>query len=45
MDEAGVGNTLQFGLMFDQSDIPELLQRLNEIVDKFPINGIEDEKK
>jgi hypothetical protein len=45
MDEAGVGNTLRFGLTFDQSDIPELLQSLNEIVGKFPVIGIEEEKK
>ncbi|MDN5942717.1 MAG: hypothetical protein L0H94_12605 [Nitrospira sp.] len=45
MDEAGTGNTLCFELRFDQSDMPEILSGLAEIVDKFPVIGVEEKEK
>ena len=43
MDEAGIGNTLQFSLKFDQTDIPEILARLDEILGKFPVVGAQED--
>ena len=44
MDEAGIGNTLQFTLKFDQTDIPEVLQGLDAILQKFPVIGADENR-
>ena len=39
MDDAGVGNRLCFTLSFDQSHIPEILKRLDSVVDEYSVVG------
>ena len=38
-DKAGMGNRLRFLLYFDQTEIPEALNGLNEVVREFPVIG------
>jgi ribosome-associated toxin RatA of RatAB toxin-antitoxin module len=39
MDNAGVGNKLEFDIDFDQTHIPKLLNQLEKITTKFPVLG------
>lgn len=39
MDQAGIGNTLEFILHFDQSEIPGIVSGLETILQTFPIRG------
>lgn len=38
-DRAGIGNCLRFFLYFDQTEIPEVLNDLNQILKEFPVVG------
>ena len=39
MDDAGLGNKLEFEINFDQTVIPDLVRQLDEITWAFPISG------
>jgi hypothetical protein len=39
MDEVGIGNRLQFGLDFDQTDLPGIIKDLDGILRAFPVRG------
>ena len=39
MDDAGMGNKLDFEINFDQTIIPEMVRQLNNITKTFPISG------
>mgnify|MGYP003110328123 CR=1 FL=1 len=39
MDDAGMGNKLDFKISFDQTIIPELVNQLNDITKAYPISG------
>lgn len=39
MDEAGMGNKLDFAINFDQTIIPEMVRQLNDITKTYPISG------
>ena len=41
-DEAGVGNTLQFVLGCDQTEIPAMVRSLDLILEGFPVRGRPD---
>ena len=38
-DEAGIGNSLEFRLQFDQTEIPAILTQLEDIVTHYPVRG------
>lgn len=38
-DQPGTGNTLRFELTFDQSELPRVLEALDEVVGAFPVKG------
>ena len=38
-DEAGVGNSLNFTLLFDQTEIPAILTQLEDIASSYPVRG------
>jgi hypothetical protein len=38
-DQPGTGNTLGFELTFDQSELPRVLEALDEVVGAFPVKG------
>ena len=38
-DDAGMGNTLKFSLYFDQTQIPRILDGLNQTIERFPLIG------
>jgi hypothetical protein len=42
MDQAGVGNRLEFRLSFDQTDIPGILKGLDRVNEAFPARGSPD---
>ena len=42
-DIAGIGNTLKFSLYFDQTEIPAILDGLNQTIERFPLIGGRDE--
>jgi hypothetical protein len=42
MDQAGVGNSLEFRLSFDQTDIPAILKGLDRVKEAFPVRGNPD---
>lgn len=39
MDNAGIGNKLEFEINFDQTFIPEMIRQLDTITKAFPISG------
>lgn len=39
MDQAGIGNKLDFEINFDQTIIPEMIRQLNDITTTYPISG------
>jgi hypothetical protein len=39
VDQAGIGNRLIFSLEFDQTEIPEMLKGLDDIVREYPVTG------
>lgn len=42
MDEAGIGNRLQFRLVFDQTELPGIVKSLEGILRAFPVRGKTD---
>jgi len=36
-DDRGIGNELHFGFHLDQTDLPSLIARLDELLDAFPV--------
>jgi len=38
-DQPGIGNTLQFALRFDQTDLPPVLASLDAVLARFPVTG------
>jgi hypothetical protein len=36
-DQGGIGNELRFGVGFDQTEIPEMLAALDEVLSNFPV--------
>lgn len=41
-DDVGFGNSLRFSLHFDQTQIPEIVNGLNQTIDRFPLIGNRD---
>ena len=41
-DDAGMGNTLNFSLYFDQTEILGILDGLNQTIERFPLTGGRD---
>ena len=39
MDYAGIGNKLEFEIDFDQTQIPKIVNQLENIITKFPVSG------
>lgn len=39
VDNLGIGNRLEFGLTFDQTDIPAMISGLETILEAFPVRG------
>lgn len=39
MDKAGIGNTLEFEINFDQTIIPEMVRQLENITRTYPVQG------
>ena len=42
MDQAGIGNRLEFLLSFDQTEIPQILKGLDRVQEVFPVRGRPD---
>jgi len=38
-DEAGIGNQLRFELSLDQTELPPLLRKLDDVVSRYPVVG------
>ena len=39
LDEVGVGNRLHFRLNFDQTELPQIIKNLEEVLHVFPVRG------